>query len=255
MPSSNRVPDWILERIAHADLSGPERQAAQPRLDADPSAGKRLEELRAADDELRARLPPFARLEERARAARKERGQGRRRWPILLPAIAAVAVAVLILRPQDLSSPPREGAESTRIKGNNRLILHRKTAGGSEPLRDGATARPGEVVQIGYSAATETYGVIISIDGRGAVTLHHPELPNGSTQLEVNGLLPAAYQLDDAPGFERFILVTSRAPVPVDGVLQAARALAANPQRARGDRLQLPEIFTQSSILVSKVHP
>jgi hypothetical protein len=255
MPSSNRVPDWILERLAHGDLSGPEREAAQRRVDADPSAAKRLEDLRASDDELLPRLPSFARLEQRARAVRRERGGGRRRWALLVPALAAVALAVLILNPRDVSSPPPDDAESTRLKGTDRLIIHRKTADGSEPLRDGAIAGPGEVVQIGYLTQSETYGVIVSIDGRGAVTLHHPESPNGSTLLEVNGLLLAAYKLDDAPGFERFILVTSRSPLAVDRVVQAARALAANPQRARDEPLQLPNAFTQSSVLVSKVHP
>jgi hypothetical protein len=247
------MPDWILERIAHGDFSGPERESLQHRLDADPSAGSRLEDLRTSDQELRGRLPPFVRLEQRALAARKERGGGKWRWPILVPTLAAVAVAVLILRPRDAPSPPRVHAESTRIKGSDRLILHRKTADGSEPLRDGATARPGEIVQIGYTAGSETYGVIISIDGRGAVTLHHPESPNGSTLLEVNGLLLSAYKLDDAPGFERFILVTSRSPIPVDPVLQAARTLAANPQCARDQRLPLPDGFAQYSLFISKV--
>jgi hypothetical protein len=256
MSSSNRLPEWILERIAHDDLSQLERAAVQDRLDADPSTARRLADLRASDDELRARLPAFARLEERARGAQKERRKRQWRWTLLIPAFAAAVVAMMVLRPQDVSLPPPAGEEITRIKGGaGRLLLHRKMAGGSEPLRDDAAARPGEIVQIGYLAAKGTYGVIISVDGHGAVTLHHPQSPAGSTQLGVNGLLPAAYQLDDAPGFERFILVTSRTPVPVGRVLQSARMLAANPQQARDGRLDLPDEFAQSFVLLWKVHP
>jgi anti-sigma factor RsiW len=255
MPSSNTVPEWILERVVQGDLSEAERAAVQGQLDADPSIARRLADIRASDGEVRARLPAFARLEERARAARKERRKRRGRWAMLAPALVAAAVLMMVLRPQDTSWKTPRGEEITRVKGAGRLIVYRKTAGGSEPLRHESAARPGEIVQIGYSVARDTYGVIISVDGRGAVTLHHPESPTGSTQLGVNGLLPAGYQLDDAPGFERFILVTARTPVPVARVLQSARMLAPNPQRARDGRLSLPDEFAQSFVLVWKVQP
>jgi hypothetical protein len=53
--------------------------------------------------------------------------------------------------------------------------------------------------------------VMFSIDGRGTVTRHFPLEKLESVRLEPKGEVsfPTSYQLDDAPGFERFILVTS----------------------------------------------
>ncbi len=42
-------------------------------------------------------------------------------------------------------------------------------------------------------------------------------------------VLPSAYELDDAPGFERFFLVYSAKPFDVAAVDPAARALAQLP--------------------------
>jgi hypothetical protein len=112
------------------------------------------------------------------------------------------------------------------------------------------------VVQVSYVAAGNGYGIILSVDGRGAVTLHAPETGAQSVPLAASGThaLPRAYELDDAPAFERFILVTSSTPFALDEVLAAARALAASPQ-ARTAPLPLPEGLTQVSFTLNKVSP
>jgi hypothetical protein len=86
------------------------------------------------------------------------------------------------------------------------------------------------------------------------VTVHFPSGAATAGGLEPKGetLLPFAYELDDAPGFERFFLVTSREPFPVEVVVGAAERLAAEPERARLAPLELPGKLEQSSIVLSK---
>jgi len=95
------------------------------------------------------------------------------------------------------------------------------------------------------------------VDGRGTVTWHLPAGyaggPLSAPALEGQGdvVLPSAYELDDAPGFERFFLVSSAAPFDLAPVAQAARALAGRPSAERGE-LSLPAGLGQSSLLVKK---
>ena len=64
--------------------------------------------------------------------------------------------------------------------------------------------------------------------------------------------LPSAYELDDAPAFERFFLVTSEAPFAMTSVLDAARTLAAHPAAARTQALPLPPALTQLALTLDK---
>lgn len=110
---------------------------------------------------------------------------------------------------------------------------------------DGAPRRlrPGEVVQAGDQVQVEVlpagwpYGVVASLDGRGRATLHYPDSPQGSTRLPAVGVLrlPWAFALDDAPGFERFVLVTSTAPLPVEAALEAVRRAGEGKRPGVGD--------------------
>jgi hypothetical protein len=64
--------------------------------------------------------------------------------------------------------------------------------------------------------------------------------------------LPAAYDLDDAPGFERFVLATSPQPFAVSVALDAARALAGQGASAR----TLPPLdlsYRRTSVLLHNI--
>jgi hypothetical protein len=65
-------------------------------------------------------------------------------------------------------------------------------------------------------------------------------------------MLEYAYQLDDAPGFERFFLVTSDRALSVAEVLEAGRRLASDPRQARRANLGLPAGLEQWSVLLAK---
>ena len=75
-----------------------------------------------------------------------------------------------------------EGLHGTRIKGTEKIdvskphiLVHRKVNDTVELLESGDEAKAGDLLQIAYVSAGADYGVILSIDGRGVVTLHYPE--------------------------------------------------------------------------------
>jgi len=134
------------------------------------------------------------------------------------------------------------------------LILHRKNNDVVELLENRDRAKAGDLLQIAYVAAGEPYGVILSIDGTGGVTLHYPEGKKESTILKQDKkiLLRSAYELDEAPEFEGFFFITSKSIIRADEVLKSAEVLAKNPNRAKKENLELPETFSQSSIILIK---
>lgn len=265
MADERRVPDWLLERVALDEIPPGDREEVARRLAADPTSGPRLEALRASSQEILAALPPaqvVAEVERRARVARAgmdERARRPRRGWIAAGAMAATMAAVLlvVLLPRDgarpIVTPPEDGI---RLKGEPRLVVHRKRDGQIERLGRGASARAGDLLQIAYVAAGRSHGVILSIDGGGVVTLHHPPDARASTTLSGGGAieLPHAYELDDAPGFERFVFVTSDRPINPELVASRAHELARDPDRARSAPLDLPESTQQWSLLIAKEH-
>jgi len=259
----SRVPDLLLERYRLGELPEAETRQLRERLGVDPDLKARLDALESSDAEIRHRYPPGWLAEAvRARARRPAPAPRpwRQRW--LSPAaLAAAAVLALVLAPQ-LTSPPDAvspgvpaptGEPVDRVKGAEaRLLLFRRTPEGSEPLSDGDSARAGDVLRLGYRSAARLYGVIVSVDGRGAITRHLPLGDGAAAQLRSGEtvLLGQAYELDDAPRFERFYLVTSSAPFEVESVLEALRNEAGS---ASADAsLQLPSKLSQASLLLLK---
>jgi hypothetical protein len=255
--SPDRVPDWLLERYALGELAEEQANAVRARLEAESEGLSRLEALHASNEEILATHPAeevIPQIERRAHLLKtREAWAARRRqrtWALglMVPVLAgALAIAVL----QFGQGPPE--VEDVRAKGATQITLHLHTPDGSVRLEDGTAASASDVVQIAYVAADARHGVIVSIDGRGAVTLHWPEEPSGTTALSLEGevALPHAYALDDAPDYERFFLVTSPDPVDPAEVVAAARALATNEQAPSAD-LDLPQAMLQRSFLLRK---
>jgi len=98
------------------------------------------------------------------------------------------------------------------------------------PLPDQSILREGNTVQLAYTtpAGADFYGVIFSIDGRSQVTMHYP-YRRGQSSLLVSGrktFLNEAYTLDDAPGYELFVMVISDRPLDADVILSEAGKMA-----------------------------
>ena len=116
-----------------------------------------------------------------------------------------------------------------QIKGRAvSLQIYRE--GSAEVLEPGSSARSGDRLQLRYRSDAP-HGAIVSVDGAGAVTLHHPRTPRAPADLEAGGWvwLDRSFVLDDAPAYERFFLVGSVGPVDPGEVLRAAEALARRP--------------------------
>jgi hypothetical protein len=247
------LPDWLVERAALDEVS----PANQARLAAaDPA------ELQAGVAALRADTatelaaypagPAVAQIAARVAAERRRRAQ-RRYW--LLGAVtsaAAVAVAILVLRPTAQMQTREDDPEITRVKGATRLLAFRLAGDHVEKLEPDALANPGDIIQLRYNAGGQHYGIIASIDGAGSVTLHYPASEDASPALSPKTTaLPNAYELDAAPRFERFFFITDNQPLDVKGTLAALRELA---QRDDADtaRLEMPDGMRQWSLRLRK---
>jgi hypothetical protein len=272
----SRTPDWLLERIALGELPPAELERARSRLLSEPGGADRLAALERASREALAAHPPEAVVAEVRRRAhlravqeRAARGTGPRApvavW-LGLPLVAALALLVVWTGGDGL--PGREVGPQERpalledgngIKGEARLVLFRQGAAEPERLKAGAVARAGDTLQLAYVSGGAAFGAVLSVDGRGAVTLHLPEAGAEAAPLTAGAdgapvALPSSYRLDDAPRFERFFLVTSAKPFPVDVVRRAAEQAATSPD-ARKVPLALPEGLSQTSFLVEKGTP
>jgi hypothetical protein len=197
----------------------------------------------------------------RARARRKAR---RRRNQAALLAVAGAAVALVLVvgrRGERAGQPVAEGStgqeapETTRIKGEARLMAFRKTGDRIEKLAPGSVVRAGDVLQLRFNGGGRRHGVIASIDGAGAVTLHYPDAEDAPTALPARTSdLPHAYALDDAPRFERFFFITDDQPIDVARTLAGLRALASRPDGERAV-LDLPGRARQVTLLLHKAPP
>jgi hypothetical protein len=267
---ADRVPDLLLERYRLGEIDGRDRERLERLLAVDESLRFRLADLGRSDAEIGERYPAewLADL-VRARLRRgSDAGAARRTpaWPPPWPvpaAVAAVALALLVLVPQIAGPPPAgpAGAPSVepgdRVKGlRPALALYRKTEEGSEALAEGTIARAGDLVRVGYRSAGQPYGVILSIDGRGTVTLHLPAPGRPAALLQAGDmvLLDHAYELDDAPSWECFYFVTAETPFDVAPILAAAHRAAAAAATAEGfaPKLPLPAGFGQSTFSLRK---
>jgi hypothetical protein len=119
-----------------------------------------------------------------------------------------------------------EPAGDVRLKGaESGLAIFRKTRTGSELLPPRSAARPGDTLQVFYHSRLAVYGIVFSVDGAGAITLHYPEAEGPAPALQIGDMLPLphAFRLDKAPRFERFYLVTAPRPFSSEGLLARMR--------------------------------
>jgi uncharacterized protein DUF4384 len=259
MSAEQRIPDLYAEQDALGELPLNQDRDMRRRLDKEPERSTRMQELQESNEQILADYPAELMaakiiLREQQTVAEFRPNIVRRLAIVGVPAALLVALAVWFLLPDSspIKDPSKTGQvrEDIQYKGDPHLVIHRQRAAGSEELAPGDTARAGDLLQIRYVAEHAKYGVIFSIDGRGQVNLHFPLKDSGSTVLQPGKTtsLPFSYELDDAPGFERFFFVTSAKPIEIGAIIEAARKLAAQP----GKQLDLPPGVKQKEFLISK---
>jgi hypothetical protein len=248
------IPTWKLERFALGELPADELATLQRRMETDAELRGQLETLQADSAAILKSYPaPWMgrqvqeQLQQQVQpgADRQLGGTGwisgswARRYLIPVTAVAFVAVVAVpsMFEQRDAvetdarleSAGSRFLTEGVRSKGTGAtLYAHRRTKSGTEPLVDQSPARQGDLVRLQYDAAGASYGVILSIDGGGTVTLHLPLEGEYAAKLDDGGVvsLDTAYELDDAPRWERFFLLTGAQPFSLDAVLHAAEKAA-----------------------------
>jgi hypothetical protein len=259
------IPDILLERYRLEELPTDERAQLEDRIRGDETLRRRLEALDRSDEEIRRRYPPDElasqiqrRIDTNNRTPARARRRGNVYWVAPLAVAALVTLAALVAPRMAAPPPPSTGpaaaVDADRIKGlAPALALYRRTVQGSETLADGAVARAGDLLRIGYRAAGKPYGVILSIDGRGGVTVHLPHHADRAATLKRDGtvLLDEAYELDDAPQWERFYFITGDASFAVAPIVDAARD-AATGHHDPPAALALPHGLQQSTFSIQK---
>lgn len=253
---------WVLERYILNELPDSRIKEIDRQLKEDPSLKKEIERLENSNKDILNQYPPSSvvpqilsqynyKIEKNKRErVTKTRPVFFRRLAYASPAFALALILIFLVFPFQ--------KDKTRTKGNDltepNLIVYRKNDSGEEELKNGVKAKAGDLLQIAYAAAKKKYGVILSIDGNGTVTLHYPERKDQSTVLKkgMKVLLGSSYELDNAPEFERFFFITSMSEIDVADILQKAIRLAHDSKRAKTNNIELVDPFKQTTFLIIK---
>jgi len=232
--NKNYVHDWKLERYLLGELPKEEIEAIAAMERDDKELQWRIAALRASNEEILAQYPPAWMAQQSARLRQPRRSWDWKifsRWAI--PAF--VCATALICLPTHVFSPasydgvdgPDDG-DGIRIKGlSPSLEVWRKTGENAERLSPEAVAKAGDIVQLRYIVPKSCYGALISIDGRGVLTIHLAG-DDGKAAPLIPGrpiALNNSYQLDDAPDFETFYLITSAYNFDVNSAVELLKII------------------------------
>jgi len=257
--TADHIPDIVLERYRLNELPPADAARMAGEISGDARLRERLAALDRSDQELDADIDRVrTRLAAQVHVGPAEAGPHTpprvMTWPIPAAVAIGVALAAVVWQTRAPFVVPEQSETGTdRIKGTAAsgrpaLAVYRRTNDGSEQLADGTVAHAGDLIRVGYRSAGHTHGVIVSIDGAGAVTMHLPPTGTGAAPLKSDPtvLLDQAYELDDAPRWERFYFVAGDAAFDATPVLQAARAAASAHSQQPPPDLALPPKVAQS---------
>ena len=235
--TTERVPDWLLERLAAGELPATQARSLRERLVA-TGEQDRLDALASSNAEILEAHPVREVIAEVRRRGGRIPFIWRPLWALSFATVGAAALVLLLVRTpagQSRLNPSlgESAQEAITIKGlQPSLGLYRKTATGVERLGPASRLRAGDIIQVRYIAAGKRYGVVASCDARGSVTLHLPETPGESVELTKDGerALAHSYELDGSPGFERFVFVTADVPFDTELVIRSLKQGAVLPR-------------------------
>jgi len=187
------VPDWKIERYLLGELPETEMQALKKMENEELRL--QIEHLKKSNEKLLAKYPYKRKFTVHSNV------------PLRLAAIFLLCASALIviLSNEDIYE------DGTRVKGlKTGLEIWRKTAEQTEQLADNSEAKAGDLLQIRYTAL-EPYGALFSLDGNGTLTIHLAGKNGKAANLEAGKTisLENAYELDNAPKFETFYLITA----------------------------------------------
>lgn len=238
------IPDWKLERYLTGDLPESEMREIRELEKKDEIFAQRVKLMRE-DNATILRKMPFERLSEKLDAMPERSNSAGNTVPVnfrLVKFAAAAAfvlavVSVALFSQREIASQDIGGQlasdgsvesaiavamadedNGTRIKGMDaRMEVWKKTGDSAVQMQNLDAASEGDEIQLRYSVPEKCYGLLFSMDGNGTITMHMGD-NNRAIVLEPGKMttLPFAYKLDNAPKFEKFFLLTSKAGFAVD---------------------------------------
>jgi hypothetical protein len=267
--TNKQIKPWEIERYLLGELPPSRMEEISRLIRQNPDLSEEIDNVKRSHAEVMKRHPIESMLpgilkkyeENRQQARVRERASlfTLKRLLYATPVVASVLILLFVVFVRDGTRPG-----FTRIKGEEsvdfaktQIIIYRQNPKEIELLDNQSKAKAGDLLQLAYVPAGKTHGVIFSIDGNGVVTLHYPESRNDSSLLkqERKNLLSSAYELDNAPDFERFFFITAMEEIDVTDILKKAEALALSPALAKTGNLKLPYSYHQFSILLNKEKP
>ena len=236
------ITDLLMERYLCGEITGEEKQLVEERYAADAEVKARIDSLKVSNERILAEHSPETvageillrdHLQTTSERLQEEFGTVVEK-PVPFGMSAGAFAGTLLL----LFGIPLLGllvnrqvasGDAARVKGlQPSLSLYRADDRGYSRLRNYAPAVSGDRLQIGYRAAGKSFGLIFSVDGSGALTLHFPDDSDGTfatCRLAQGGeqLLHTSFELDSAPLFERFYFLTSDDSIATADILQRCR--------------------------------
>ena len=259
----NNIPDLMLEQYVLGELSKDKSLMIQQLLLESIDLRARLDEIKKSNKAFSLPLN-HARVNHESKKI-KENFSGFKQFVhnkgfrLAFVSCFLVLIASPFLKPvpnSDMAYVELDSANVIRLKGiQPQLQIFRKRGLEIEQLFNKDYVRSSDSLQLSYIGAGDKFGVIFSVDGGGGVTLHYPESASKSPRIKSNSVtpLPYAYDLDNAPDFERFFLVTSKNQLDVDEIIKQGNELARDSGNAKSKELMLLDDVKQTSILLTKV--
>lgn len=235
MTQVNKISDFKLERYLLGELPGKEMRELQERELSDEIFAARVREMREQGKRFLAENP-FAVLDDRldetdassslssVEGTRNDVNAGRNTLWLKIAAALVIALgifsAVVLNRNVETFDSQNASMEvamadvdnGTRIKGMQAsLEVWKKTGDSAVQMVNLGNAYEGDEIQLRYRVPQKCFGMLLSMDGNGTVTMHMGD-GNNAVELEPGKMttLPFAYKLDNAPKFEKFFLLTSQ---------------------------------------------
>ena len=233
MTSVNKISDFKLERYLLGELPEKEMRELQERELSDEIFAARVREMREQGKRFLAENP-FAALDDKLDAIEDSKSSVNDQPNVLWLKVAAALVIALgifsvVVLNRDVATYDNHSASmevamadvdnGTRIKGMQATLeVWKKTGDSAVQMVNLGNAYEGDEIQLRYRVPQKCFGMLISMDGNGTITMHMGE---GDKAIELESgkmtTLPFAYKLDNAPKFEKFFLLTSQNSFGIDG--------------------------------------
>ncbi|MCJ8311517.1 MAG: hypothetical protein HRU38_02285 [Saccharospirillaceae bacterium] len=274
--------DWQLEQYILQELDSGTTKLIDQQLTIDENLLSRVNHIKQSNNELLMQLPVSEFLSnikqytsEKNKTKTKEslfsqiinnlyRFINKTTFTTSFMAVLTITFAVIILPDQIQNTHPagyeyKSSSDSIRVKGLQSSIKIYKKQNDPNTQDSLLTAneklQQGDILQLSYIAGEDMYGYIFSIDGNGVLTEHLVDNQQ-AVLLDHNGEIPLnfAYQLDDAPVFERFILISSKQIFNTDNIKKESQILINNQQSKLGELIiqSNTQDFSINSITLNK---